>query len=96
MPVPLWLSPTVCSFGRFLTSQIGPCLRQGPWAVMKGHSRGKMVKASHDSGWHMILGKRQHLSLLHMYIPVCLCLYQTNRDTKLVFKWLNVFEFYWF
>lgn len=79
MPVPLWLSPTVCSFGRFLTSQIGPCLRQGPWAVMKGHRRGKMVKASHDSGWHMILGKRQHL-YMYKFIHVYTCMFMPLPD----------------
>jgi hypothetical protein len=40
--VPLWLtSQTVYSIERFLASQIGLCLSQGPWTVMKRHSRGK-------------------------------------------------------
>lgn len=34
-------SQTVYGTGSFLTSQIGPCLRQGPWAVMRRHSRGE-------------------------------------------------------
>lgn len=69
--VPLWLSQTVCSIGSFLTSQIGSCLRQGPWDVMKRHSRGKIVKASHDGGWCMIFGQTPAFEcFIHVYTCV--------------------------